>query len=193
MTRGTARAGFSLLELLVALGLGLALTVAAVATVATALRHVGGFALRAEADDLAYLALEAFTLDVRRAGFDPRAAGVAPLTVATTSRLVVQADLDGDGTIDGASEESTTIACDVPGRRLSRIVGSQSLPLANGVVGCTLAYADASGAAIPVPPGGLDAAARRSVRRASLDLALVPPGAGAAATSRAGVALRVQP
>jgi prepilin-type N-terminal cleavage/methylation domain-containing protein len=188
-----SRAGFSLVELLVALALGLILSVAAVATAATALRHVAAFALRAEADDLAYLALETFTLDVRRAGFDPRATGFDPLAVATTSRLTVQADLDGDGAVDGASEEVTTIACDVPGGRLSRVVGGQSLPLANGVVACTLAYADAGGAPLSVPAGGLDAASRRRVRSASLDVALVPPGAGAAATSRTTVALRVRP
>jgi prepilin-type N-terminal cleavage/methylation domain-containing protein len=188
-----SRAGFSLPELLVALALGLVLSIAAVAMAATALRHVAGFALRAEADDLAYLALETFTLDVRRAGYDPRAAGVEPLAAASATRLTIQADLDGDGTIDAASEEVTTIACDVPGGRLSRIVGSQSLPLANGVVACTLAYADDGGTAIAVPPAGLDATARRRARRASLDLALVPPGAAAAARSSATVALRVRP
>jgi Tfp pilus assembly protein PilW len=191
--RRTDRAGFSLVELVVALGLGLALTVATIAAAATALRHAGRFALRAEADDLASAALEAFTLDVRRAGFDPRAVTVAPLALATASRLAIQADLDGDGAIDATSEETTTIACDVPGGRLSRIVGAQSLPLANGVVGCTLAYADATGAAIAVPPGGLDAATLPTVRAASLALLLVPPGGGVPAATRASVALRVQP
>jgi Tfp pilus assembly protein PilW len=188
-----SRAGFSLLELLVALALGLVLSIVAVAMAATALRHVASFALRAEADDLAYLALETFTFDVRRAGFDPRATGFAPIAAASASRLTVQADLDGDGAIDGTSEEVTTIACDLPGGRLSRIVGSQSLPLANGIVACALTYADDSGAAIAIPAPGLDATARGRVRRASLDVALVPPGMAAAATSRATVALRVRP
>src|SRR5262249_14384354 len=152
------------------LALSLLVSIAAVAAAATALRHVAAFALRAEADDLAYLALETFTLDVRRAGFDPRATGLAPLAAASASRMTVQADLDGDGAVDTASEESTTIACDVPGGRLSRIVGSQSLPLANGVVACTLAYADDAGTAIAVPAAGLDPTARRRVRRATLDL-----------------------
>ncbi len=188
-----SRAGFSLVELVVALGLGLLVSVAAVAAAATALRHVARFALRAEADDLAYLALETFAFDVRRAGFDPRAIGVAPLAAASASRLTIESDTDGDGTVDGSSEERTTIACDVPGGRLSRIVGSQSLPLANGVVTCALSYADDAGAAIAIPPAGLDATARGRVRRATLDLAIVPPGAAAPATSRTTVALRVHP
>jgi prepilin-type N-terminal cleavage/methylation domain-containing protein len=187
------RAGFTLVELLVALALGLALSLAAVAAVATALRHAAGVALRAETDDIAELALEAFTLDVRRASFDPRAAGIEPVLEARTTRLVLQTDVDGDGTIDAASEELVTIACDLPGGRLSRIVGTQSLPLANGVVACALAYADATGAGIAVPPTGLDAPTRQRVRRAMLDLALVPPGSSAPTTARTTVALRVQP
>src|SRR5262249_17953272 len=87
--RGPAmrRAGFSLVELLVALGLGLSLAIAAVVATTVALRHLVRTALRAEVDDLAAMALEAFTLDVRRAGFDPRAVGVAAVAEATTARL----------------------------------------------------------------------------------------------------------
>ena len=72
MRRRRQRAGFSLIELLVALGLGLAITVAAVAATAGAVRLLVRLALRAEAEDIVALGLEAFTLDVRRAGFDPR-------------------------------------------------------------------------------------------------------------------------
>jgi Tfp pilus assembly protein PilW len=190
----SARAsGTSLVELLAGLALGLLVAIAGFAAVAVVLRHLALFALRAEADDVAALALEAFTLDVRRAGFDPRAAGVEPVVEATASRLRLQADLDGDGTIDAASEEATAIACDVPGGRLSRILGSQSLPLANGVVACALSYADDAGAALAIPPGGLDAAERRRIRRATLDVALVPPGLAAPAAARAVTALRVLP
>jgi len=191
MTR--RQAGFSLVELLVALGLGLAIAIAAVSAVATALRALARLALRAEAEDVLALGLEAFTLDVRRAGFDPRATGLPALADASAARLALQADLDADGVVDATSEESTIIACDVAGGRLSRIVGSQSLPLATGVVACTLAYADATGTAIPVPSGGLDAAARARVRLATLDVALHPPGSTVAATRRATVALRSMP
>lgn len=189
------RGGFSLVEVLVALGLGLSLAVAAVAATTTALRHLVRTALRAEAEDLAAMAVEAFTLDVRRAGFDPRAAGAAPLAEATTARLVLDADLDGDGAIDSASEEHTTLACDVPSGRISRIVGSQSLPLANGVVACDFSYADRSGAAIAVPVAGLDATMRRRVGRATLAVAVRPPGSAVAATATATttIALRVTP
>ena len=192
MTRAP-RAGFSLVELLVALGVGLAIAVASVAATATALRYLVRLALRAEADDIVSMALEAFTLDVRRAGFDPRGVGLPAIVEASATRLGLEADLDGDGAIDATSEELTTFACDLAGDRLSRIVGGQSLPLANGVATCSLAYADATGTAIAVPPGGLDAATRRRIRRATLDVGIRPPGATAPSSNGATVALRSAP
>jgi type II secretory pathway pseudopilin PulG len=186
-------AAFSLVELLVALGVGMGLAIVGVAALATALRHLAAFAVRAEADDIALLAAEAFMLDVRRAGYDPQATGVEPLFEATTTRLGMQADVDGDGVIDATSAEQTIFACDLPGGRLSRIIGSQSLPLANGVVRCALGYVDEAGATVAVPPAGLDAAARRRIRAATLDVALVPPGLGTPSVAQATVALRVQP
>jgi len=193
MRLARCRSGFSLVELLVALGLGFAIAVAAVAATATALRYLVRLALRAEADDIVVLGLEAFMLDVRRAGFDPRAVGLAAVVEASTARLGLQADLDGDGAIDATSEELTTIACDLPGARLSRIVGSQSLPLANGVVTCSLAYADGTGTSIPVPPAGLDAATRSRVRRATLDLGVRPSAGTTPSSNSATVALRSAP
>jgi Tfp pilus assembly protein PilW len=193
MTRLRPDAGTTLLELLAGLAFGLGLTLGAVSATATALRLLARAALRLEADDIAHMAIEAFTFDVRRAGFDPRAAGVEPVAEATPARLVLHADLDGDGAVDTASEEVTTYACDLAGHRLSRVLGNQSLPLANDVVTCGIAYADHNGAALPAPPGGLDAAGRAHVRLVTLDLALRPPGAGATSQQRVSVALRVLP
>jgi Tfp pilus assembly protein PilW len=194
MSRRTVRErGTTLLELLVALGLGVALTLAAVSASAGALRLVARTAVRLEADDVVQLAVEAFLFDVRRAGFDPRAVGVEAVAVATPARVVLQADLDGDGLLDAGSEEVTAYACDLPGRRLSRILGAQSLPLANDVVGCALAYSDDAGAAIPAPASGLDAVTRGRVRLVTLDVALRPAGVVAASARRTSVALRVRP
>jgi Tfp pilus assembly protein PilW len=193
MTRAGSRRGFSVVELLAALGLGLAIAVAAVSATATALRHLTRLALRAEADDLLALALEAFTLDVRRAGFDPRNAGIVAVIEASTTRLRLQADLDGDGTIDATSEELTTIVCDVPGGRLSRVIGTQSLPLANGVSACAFDYADDAGVRLSPPPGGLDAVGRSRIRRTTLDVALLPPGSAVATPRSHTVALRSRP
>lgn len=193
MTRARPEAGTTLAELATALGLASALAVAAVSATATTLRLLARSAVRLEADDIAQLAIEAFVFDARRAGFDPRAAGFEPVLEATPTRVGLQTDLDGDGLVDAASEEVTAYACDVPGRRLSRVLGSQSLPLANDVVACGLTYADETGAVLPAPSAGLDAATRRRVRVVTLDVALRPPGVGTPAARRASVALRVAP
>jgi Tfp pilus assembly protein PilW len=91
--------GTTLLELVVASGLGLLVLGALVAAVAAAGRVTTAIGARAEAEDTAQLAVEAFRFDVRRAGFDPAAVGVEPLTAALTDQLALQADLDGDGTV----------------------------------------------------------------------------------------------
>src|SRR5262245_65984957 len=103
--------GTTLLELVVASGLGLLVLGALVAAVATAGRVTGAIGARGEAEDTAQLAIEAFRFDVRRAGFDPAAAGIERLAAAMTDQLALQADLDGDGAIDGRSEEVTRWVC----------------------------------------------------------------------------------
>jgi hypothetical protein len=103
------------------------------------------------------------------------------------------ADLDGDGAIDVASEESTIYACDLGGGRFSRILGGQSLPLANGVTACALRFHDRQGNELVPSPGGLDAAERRRVRLVTLDLAVAGGGLAVASTAHAATALRGLP
>ena len=109
---------------------------------------------------------------------------------AFAQRLVLEADLDGDGAVDPDSEETIAWVCAPATRRLSRLVGRQSLPLADGVTRCTLTYFDAAGRPISVPVSGLDAAARRTVGAAALEMALRPSGLTAETTRRARVAFR---
>jgi Tfp pilus assembly protein PilW len=189
--RGTARMrGTTLLELVVGAGLGLLVLGALVAAIATAGRLVAAVGGRAEAEDTAQLAVEAFRFDVRRAGFDPAAAGIEGLAAALADQLAVQADLDADGAIDPGSEEVTRWVCADGPPRLSRIIGAQSLPVAAPVTRCGLHYFDGDGLELPPGPGGLAPTERARVRRVMLDLAVEPPGGGAAAWRTADVALR---
>jgi hypothetical protein len=191
MTRGAH--GASLVDLLVGLALAATLAMAGVSAAAVALRLLVRVGARLEAVDVAWLAHESFLFGVRRAGFDPRDAGVAPVAEATPQRLALHADLDGDGVVDASSAEVTVFACDLPGRRLSRIAGGQSLPLASTVVACALEYRDAAGVPLVPPPSGLDAAARARIRRVTLTGAVEPAGGGATAPVAATVALRSAP
>jgi len=183
-----SRAGFTIVELLVGTTLSLVLLTALTGAVGTGGRLLSALGRRGELEDTADLALEALAFDVRRAGYDPTALGVEALVDASPTALALQADLDGDGAVDAASEESTQYVCSTATRRLSRILGRQSLPLADTVVGCGFRYLDGAGLPIPAPAAGLTAADRARVRAVALDLALA--GGGATTARTAEVALR---
>jgi len=190
MRPATRARGTTLLELVVASGLGLLVLGALVAAVAAAGRVTTAIGARAEAEDTAQLAIEAFRFDVRRAGFDPAAAGVEPVTAALAEQLALQADLDGDGTIDMGSEEVTRWLCASGPPRLSRIIGAQSLPIAAPVTRCGLRYFDGGGVELAPGASGLAPADRARVRRVTLDVAVEPAGGGESAARTADVALR---
>jgi hypothetical protein len=64
------------------------------------------------------------------------------------------------------------------------------MPLADGAVGCALAFLDETGAEMPLPAGGLDAAGRARVALVVLALRLAPRGSAPAVERRLAVALR---
>ena len=190
MTAPRARRGSGIVELLVVAALGgsvLGALTAAITVGSRALRLAG---IRSEAEDVAQLAVEAFQVDVRRAGYDPAAIGLAGLTSARDRQLGFAADLDGDGAVDGSSEETVGYVCNPATRRLSRTVGAQSLPLADDVVTCRFTYRDASGTALAVPVAGLDPAERARVRSIALALVLRPAGTTTPTERTIEVALR---
>ena len=166
--------GTSIVELLVGTLLGLLVLAALTAAVAVGGRLVAAAGARGEAEDTAQLAVEAFTFDARRAGYDPSSAGIEPVVQALADTVTFGADLDGDGVVDGTSEEQTAYACSTANQRLSRLVGRQSLPLADGVRTCGFRYVDGGGATLAVPAAGLGAADRALIRALALDLTLVP-------------------
>src|SRR5581483_774100 len=168
-----AERGAGLVELLVAAVLAVVVLGMLTAAVAGGARLLTTAGRRGEAEDTAQLALEALLFDVRRAGYDPRGVGVEALAAT--------------------SEETITWVCNLAARRLSRLVGRQSLPLADDARTCALGYLDAAGAPLATPPGGLAAADRARVRSVTLTLALAPPGLARPATRSLRVALRTPP
>jgi len=187
--RGGAQGGSVLVEQLVGTMLTLLVLGTLVSVVGTGTTLLLAAAARGEVEDTAQLAVEAFTFDVRRAGYDPTAAGLAPVGEARTDRLTLVADLNGDGVVAATSEETTAYACAAP--QLSRIIGRQSLPLAGGVLACGLRYLDAGGLPLAIPAGGLDATGRSRIRAIALDLTIRQRGTP---TSRSVVvALRSTP
>ena len=189
----TGTRGSLLLETLLAAAVGVLVLGALTGTLAAGARALVRTGARAEASDTATLATEAFVFDVRRAGYDEAAAGIAGLGDAHADRLVLQADLDGNGAVDVNSAEHVGWVCNTAARRLSRIVGAQSLPLAGNVARCAFAYFDGGLTQLAVPVGGLDAATRARVAVVALDLGLVPRGGGPSVDRFLATALRSQP
>jgi Tfp pilus assembly protein PilW len=185
--------GSTLVELLVASAL--VLLVLGLLTSATGHggRLLASTAARGQAEDLVQGAIEALVFDVRRAGYAPSGTPIDPLSEARVDRVTLGSDLDGNGTVDPSSEEVTTYACALGTKRLSRILGRQSLPLADGITTCAFRYLDAAGSVLPLPAAGLDAASRQHVRAIGLDLALTPSGGAAPAVRNVTVALRSRP
>lgn len=184
------RRGAGLLEAVVAVAVGLFLLSAVGAALAAGARALVAAGGRAEASDTWLLAADALLFDVRRAGHDPAAGGVEAITLARGDRATFEADLDGDGAIDGASAERVSWVCNAAAARLSRVVGGQSMPMADGAVACGLAFLDETGAEMPLPAGGLDAAGRARAALVVLDLRLAPRGGAPAVARRLAVALR---
>jgi Tfp pilus assembly protein PilW len=182
--------GFGVVELLVGALLGLLALAALTAAVATAGRLLVMAGARGEAEDTVELALEAFTFDARRAGHDPAAAGVTGLALAQGDRVTFDADLDGDGVVDTGTEEHVAYLCNLGTARLSRVLGRQSMPLAEAVSTCRFRYLDGSGE--PIAPSGraLTAAERLAVRSLAIDVVLRSPGLAAPAARSVTIALR---
>ena len=186
--------GWSAVELLAAMAGTLLLLGTVYGLLATGGRLLLRAAVRLEADDVVATALEAFAFDIRRTGWDPAAAGIEGLAVAAADTLTLEADLDGNGVIDPESEERVRWSCLQNPPRLARIVGTQSMPLANSVLACGFSFFDAHGRALTVAPAeALDALARRAVQAIRIDLAVRPPGLDMPTVRHAIVARRSVP
>jgi Tfp pilus assembly protein PilW len=87
-TRGSS--GYSLVDLLVALAVGGGLMVSTVTLLHLGLRAWLWGAARVEAQQSARYALERMAGELREAGYDPTAAGIAPVVVAEPARVAFQ-------------------------------------------------------------------------------------------------------
>ena len=174
MKRATT-AGITTIELLVALPLGLGVIAGLLTGAAVGVRLLTHTMGRAEIHDIADLTIDAFRFDLRRTGFAPTITIADPIPLARSDRITLRADLDGNGTIDTSSEETVSIACLTSPARVSRIVGSQSLPLANDVVSCGLRYFANDGTQLVPGGGGLSTLDRQRVAAVALAFTLESP------------------
>jgi Tfp pilus assembly protein PilW len=163
--------GATLVELIVGTALGLLVMLGLTSLLSVTLAARARAADRGAAVTALAGAVDQIARDVRLAGFDPEARGVAALADASATSLVIAADLDGSGSIDTASEEQVGYRLSgAGGDTLQRIVGRQTLPLLSELAadGFRLRYLDSGGAELdPGAPGALAA-----VRAVTVELAL---------------------
>lgn len=180
--------GATLVELIVGTALGLLVMLGLTSLLSVTLAARARAADRCEATTALAGAIDQITRDVRLAGFDPEARGVTALAGASATSIVIAADLDGNGSIDTASEEQVGYRLSGSGGdTLQRTVGRQSLPLLSelAVGGFRLRYLDGDGAELD--PGAPDALA--GVRAVTVELALHATRAHGALRMKGGARL----
>lgn len=138
-------AGYSLVDLLVALAVGGGLMASTLGLLHLGLRAWLWGSARVSAQQSARYALERMASELREAGYDPTVAGIAPVVVAEPTRIVFQRDLNGNGVVDPTRERVTYLLR--PGERiLRRDAGGGAQPVIEEVRELHLGYIDRTGA-----------------------------------------------
>jgi len=141
-----ARAGYSLVEMLVAMAVTGLLMAATLTLLQSGIAAWGWGAGRVEAQQAVRAALERLAHELREAGYDPAGAGIEAILVAEPARIVFQRDLNGNGVIDPTRERVSFLLR--PGETtLRRDAGGGAQPLAESVRRFALSYLDS--AAVP--------------------------------------------
>jgi type IV pilus assembly protein PilW len=142
--RWRARAGYSLVDLLVALAVGGGLLASTVTLLHLGLRAWLWGAARVEAQQSARYALERMASELREAGYDPTVAGIAPVVVAEPARIAFQRDFNGNGVVD-PTRERVTYLLRAGETILRRDAGGGAQPVIEGVRVFRLTYLDRAG------------------------------------------------
>jgi prepilin-type N-terminal cleavage/methylation domain-containing protein len=172
---GLGQAGFTLTELMVASLLGLVVVGNFVA-----FNRFQLFALRNQANQLdiqtdARNLADLFAREIRRAGTNPTcAAGISAIAAAGTYQIEIQADLNGNGVIDGNNNEDVTYQYSPDANTVERIANGTTETLLSGVnlTGSRLRYFNAAGAELIPASLTLLPSQRAAVTRVRLELAL---------------------
>jgi type IV pilus assembly protein PilW len=139
-----ARAGYSLIDLLVALAVGGGLMASTLTLLHLGLRAWVWGAARVEAQQSARYAVERLAGELREAGYDPTVAGIAPVVLAEPVRVAFQRDFNGNGVVDPTRERVTYLLR--PGERiLRRDAGGGAQPVIEEVRELRLSYLDRTG------------------------------------------------
>jgi type IV pilus assembly protein PilW len=134
--------GFTLVELLVSMSIGMVLLAAVTTTFMSQTRIYNAQEQVNEMQQSARGALDIITREVKMAGYNPNGASFLGVTYSTT-QLMIQADLDSSGAVSASStaNEQITYAYDSANQRITRAVGTGAAQvLAEHITAFTFSY-----------------------------------------------------
>lgn len=148
----TKTVGFTLVELMISMGIGMVILAAVTTTFMSQTRIYNAQEQINEMQQNARGVLDIISREVKMAGYKPSGGGFNGITYSTT-QLMVQADLDSNGAISTSStaNEQITYAFDSANQRITRAVGSGGAQvLAEHITAFTFSYLDGLAAATTV-------------------------------------------
>lgn len=146
-------AGFTLIELMVAMGVAMVMLAAVTTTFISQTKIYNAQEQINEMQQSARAAMDLITRELKMAGYNPAGASFTGVVYSAT-QLRIQADLNGDGTIstNSTANEQVTYAYDSGAQRITRTVGNGSAQtVAGNVTSFTFTYLDSAGASTTNP------------------------------------------
>lgn len=141
-------AGFTLTELMVAMGIGMVVLAAVTTTFMAQAKFYNAQEQVNEMQQNARGALDIITRELKMAGYKPNGGTIDGVTYST-AQLLVQADLDSSGTISSSSSanEQITYAHDSANNQITRKIGTGTAEvLADNITAFAFSYYDGNGA-----------------------------------------------
>jgi type IV pilus assembly protein PilW len=141
-------AAFTLIELMVALTIGMIVMASVATTFTSQTRTYSAQEQINQMEQNARGALDIMSREIKMAGYNPASGTVTGVTSYTSTTLTIQADLTGNGTISTSSSDNEQIAYayDSTNKKITRQVGSGTAEtLAENIDNLTFTYYQASG------------------------------------------------
>jgi len=146
----THSAGFTLIEMMVALAISMIVIASVAGTFSAQTRQNKAEEEISQMHQNVRGAIDLISSDLMQAGYKASGGSVTGVTYSTTE-LLIQADLDANGGLDTSSSslEYITYAWDSVNLRITRKLGSSGTVeiVADNITACTFAYKDTSNAA----------------------------------------------
>jgi type II secretory pathway pseudopilin PulG len=144
-TRKTGEAGFSLLELAIAMGITLAVMAAATTLLATSLRTRSRENTRSAALASAQRALNIMTREIGNSGYGLNDNGIVTADSAVPSSIRVRANLNNDTDVSDTDEDVRFVFQSANGSIVRVNNAAGSVVLATSITGLAITYLDMSG------------------------------------------------